>query len=101
MIEERCGLLPSDKPARLPEGSLGPLTAQTICSGPFKIVLTESPREHLSLVEVGETMVLRILSLKAILTIFSLQHCGLFKFVFHFFLLKIAMPACQLYSSNV
>jgi len=84
IIRARCGLLPSDKPAKLPEGSLGFLTAKTICSGPFKLVLTKNPADHLRLVEEGDTMVLQILSPDAILSIFALQHSGLLRFILIF-----------------
>lgn len=64
---------------RLPEGSLGPLTAHNIKSGAFGIGLTDDPGRHLTFEEDDGKEVLKVLSLKGISSIFALQHADLFK----------------------
>jgi hypothetical protein len=65
---------------RLPEGSLGALTAHNIKSGAFKIGLTDNPGKHLTFEEEDGKEVLKVLSLKGVSSIFALQHADLCKY---------------------
>jgi hypothetical protein len=74
IIRDVCGLTELDRPKMLPEGSLSPPTAHNLRAGPFKIALTDNPTRHLTVDVTEDIPTLQLLSLKAILSIFALQH---------------------------
>jgi hypothetical protein len=96
------GLSPTDAPKELPKGSLDALKAHNIVKGAFKIALTNDPARHLTFDESDGRPTLLVLSQKGIISLFCVQHAGLFThFTIFSLLIALGLLESRLFSLNV
>ena len=81
ILHQYVGILPSDRPIDSPKGSLDPLKSHNIIKGAFRIDLTDEPARHLTFNESDGRPTLLLLSPTGIISLFCLQHAGLFSYL--------------------